>query len=63
MFAPAWQRATSEPFSASAAEPPEPAPGDVLEEYALDRIARAEVEDLRQVRLHEAHRLMVDRQV
>ena len=44
-FVPRWQSAESSPSSA-AGEAAEPAPGDVLEEDALDGVARAEAEDL-----------------
>ncbi len=53
-FAPTWQSAVSHPFVAERREPPEPAPGDVLEEDALDRILGAEGEDLTQRRLERA---------
>ncbi len=41
-------------------EAAEPAPGDVLEEDALDRVLRAERERLVERRLHCAHRQIMN---
>jgi hypothetical protein len=41
------------------AEPAEPSPRHVLEEHALDGLARAELQNLRQLRLDETHRAIV----
>jgi hypothetical protein len=48
---------------AHAAEPPEPAPGHVLEEDALDRVAGAELEHLLEGGIDEARhpRIVADR--
>ena len=49
-FAPTWQSATTRAVLLQRGEAAEPAPRDVLEEHALDRILLAEGEDRSQVR-------------
>ena len=56
-FAPRWQSAAEPVLAVDRDEPPEPAPRDVLEEDALDRLACAEREDLLEPRFEElSHR-------
>ena len=55
-FAPTWQSAMSRPPSSKGDEAAEPAPRDVLEEDALDRLLGAEREDVRERRRCERAR-------
>ena len=54
-FAPMWQSATKPLVALERGEATEPAPRDVLEEDALDRLLRAEVEDLFERRTDEPY--------